>query len=94
MDIFITNTNQMSRPQAIRMLAGMETGTHIEHDFIEYSKAEAYRLVPRGGSSSKGNLSFDGEQFPCHPFQVELLPALGCLLTNNGMWTLTGFDRR
>ena len=36
----------------------------------------------------------DGEQFPCHPFQVELLPALGCLLTNNGMWTLTGFDRR
>ncbi|KAF5100761.1 hypothetical protein D0Z00_001149 [Geotrichum galactomycetum] len=93
MDIFITNTSQMSRPQAIRMLAGMETGTHIDHDFIQYSKAVAYRLIPRRGSP-EGNLSFDGEQFPYHAFQVELLPALGCLLTNNGMWTLTGFDRR
>lgn len=93
MDIFITNTHQMNRPQAIRMLAGMETGTHINHDFIQYSKAQAYRLIPRTGTP-EGNLSFDGEQFPYHPFQVEILPAVGCLLTNNGMWSLTGFDLR
>lgn len=88
MDIFITNTKQMSRPQAIKMLTGMETGTHIEHDFIQYSKAEAYRLVPK---HQEGNFSVDGEKFPYHPFQVEILPSVGCFLSFGGMWTKTGF---
>lgn len=88
MDVFITRTNRMDRLQALRMLAGMEHGKHVHHDYVQYSKVEAYRLIPK---QTKGHLSFDGEQFPYVPFQVEILPRVACLLTNNGMWTLTGF---
>lgn len=88
MDMFLTHTNHMSRFEALKMLASMERGNHVYLDYVEYSKVVAYRLVPKRQS---GHLSFDGEQYPYTPFQVEVLPSVGCLLSNNGIWTLTGF---
>lgn len=91
MDMFITRVNHMNRFEAIQMLAGMERGQHVYHDYVEYSKVVAYRLTPR---KTHGHLSFDGEQYPYTPFQVEILPAVGCLLSNNGIWDLTGFGNK
>lgn len=88
MDLFITRTNRMNRLEALQMLKGMERGQHVYHDYVQYSKAVAYRLVPK---EKDGHFSVDGEKFPYRPFQVEVLPAVGCLLSNNGIWTLTGF---
>lgn len=88
MDLFLTRTTNMNRLQALRMLTGFETGKHVYHDFVQYSKVLGYRLVPK---KNIGHLSFDGERFPFEPFQVEVRPAVGCLLSNNGTWTLTGF---
>lgn len=91
MDLFITRTNRMNRLEALQMLKGMERGKHVYHDYVQYSKAVAYRLVPK---EKNGYFSVDGEKFPYRPFQVEVLPAVGCLLSNNGIWTLTGFGDR
>ena len=89
MDIFITHTNKMGTIQSIKMLTSLEQGHHVHCDYTQYSKALAYRLVPK---RDHGYLSIDGEIFPHQPFQVEVLPSAGCLLsTGGGLFTHTGY---
>lgn len=87
-DIFMSHTNQIGPLASVKMLMDVETGTHINHSKTLYSKALAYRLVPK---KSKGYLAVDGEFFPHEPFQVEVLPSAGCLLSPTGVYAQTGF---
>lgn len=90
MDLFITHSNRMSTMESINMLTSMERGHHINFDQTQYSKALAYRLVPK---KDQGYLSIDGEIFPYEPFQVEVVPSAGCLLSaGGGLFTHTGFQ--
>ncbi|KAF5099903.1 hypothetical protein D0Z00_001495 [Geotrichum galactomycetum] len=91
-DLFVTHAHKMSAVQSLGMLLSLEDGTHANCDFVQYSKVEGYRLVPR---KNAGHLSIDGESFPHTPFQVEILGAAGCLLVppevSKGKFVETGF---
>lgn len=87
-DIFMSHTNHIGPLVSVKMLLNIETGTHINHSKTLYSKALAYRLVPK---KSKGYLAVDGEFFPHEPFQVEVLPRAGCLLSPTGVYAHTGY---
>lgn len=91
-DLFVTHAHKMSSTQSLGMLLSLEDGTHANREFVQYSKVEGYRLVPR---KDAGNLSIDGESFPHTPFQVEILGAAGCLLVppslSRGKFVETGF---
>lgn len=50
-----------------------------------YYKAYAYRVEP---ADSKGWLSVDGEAFPLEPYEVEVRPGLGTLLSMYGCYQL------
>lgn len=75
--------SSIGRLKALSMFTKVQTGQHFESPEVSYSKVEAYRLVPH----IDGYLSIDGESFPCEPFQVEVLPSLGCLLSISDGYT-------
>lgn len=50
-----------------------------------YYKAHAYRVEP---ASAKGWLSVDGEAFPLEPYEVEVRPRLGTVLSMYGSYQL------
>lgn len=91
-DLFVTHAHKMSAVQSLGMLLSLEDGSHADRDYVQYSKVEGYRLVPR---KNAGHLSIDGESFPHTPFQVEILGAAGCLLVppevSKGKFVETGF---
>lgn len=83
---FITYDATGGRLKSLDVLIKIEKGQHFHMDEIQYSKVEGYRLVP---NITDGYLSIDGESYPLEPFQVEVLPATGCLLSASGSYTRT-----
>ncbi|CAN6674962.1 sphingoid long chain base kinase 4 [Trichomonascus vanleenenianus] len=78
--------NTLGRMKSLDLLTKVEHGEHFHLDSVQYSKIEAYRLVPKIPS---GYLSIDGESFPFEPFQVEVLKGAGCLLSATGTYAPT-----
>lgn len=66
------------RLKNLDLLIKVEKGHHFHLEDLQYSKIEGYRLVPH---IEHGYLSVDGESYPLEPFQVEVLPAMGCFLS-------------
>lgn len=79
----ITWDATIGRVSSLQLLLQIEEGQHIHSKQAHYSKIEAYRLVPK---IPKGYLSIDGESYDFKPFQVEVLPAAGCLLSMHGIY--------
>lgn len=87
MDLTIWDST-IGRIKSLDLLLQVEEGKHVHSNKLEYSKIEAYRLVPKVRS---GYLSIDGESFPVEPFQVEVLPGAGCFLSSTGKYTMVDF---
>ncbi|KAF1821068.1 uncharacterized protein K489DRAFT_322321 [Dissoconium aciculare CBS 342.82] len=76
---------------ALRMLTSVEEGTLINHPEVAYQKVLAYRIKPRVAPTA-GLISIDGESVPFEPFQAEIVPQLGTILSKYGGYY--GFDGR
>jgi sphingosine kinase len=87
MDMIILDSS-VGRIKCLDILLQVEEGKHVHSDRLEYSKIEAYRVVPK---IRKGYLSVDGESFPIEPFQVEILPGAGCFLSSTGKYFVVDF---
>lgn len=75
MDMVITDSSALV-PQMIRIMLLVERGKHVFHAKVEHAKILAYRLIPRVNDGGKHYISVDGEDFPCEPMQVEVLPGI------------------
>lgn len=84
MDMVITDGRALV-PEMVRIMLQVERGHHVFHDKVEHTKVRAYRIVPRIADGEKHYISVDGEDFPCEPMQVEVLPGvLTGLLAEDG----------
>lgn len=75
--------SSVGRVTSLNYLLKIENGEHLHSSKVKYSKILAYRLVPK---IPGGYLSIDGESYPLEPFQVEVLPGAGCLLSESGVF--------
>lgn len=92
MDMVICTTD-MSVLEAVRMFNKVEHGKHVFDDKVLHTKIKGYRLVPRVKNPSKHYISVDGESFPFEPLQVEIIPSLLTILTQDGNYVLTSFRK-
>lgn len=82
MDMVLTDT---STPFTtfVKLLTSIDSGAHVNLEYVEHAKISAYRLVPK--VSGNHYILIDGEQFPFEPLQVEVLPqAVSVLLQKGG----------
>ncbi|KAM3589051.1 sphinganine kinase lcb4 [Umbelopsis sp. WA50703] len=76
--------------QQLDVFTKLEKGKHISSDIIEYYKVKAFRLTPVSKPSEKKNyVAIDGEHSPVKPFQVEVHPCLGAVLSLEGRYRPT-----
>lgn len=80
MDV-ITIDGTISRATTLKMMSAVTEGGFFNMPDVKIRKATAYRLVPR---EKEGYISIDGEQVPFEPFQVEIHPGLGSVLSKSG----------
>lgn len=66
-----------TRPQVAALLLGLETGTHVESEAVEYVKARSFRLEPRCPDTQ---FDADGERMPNVPTSVTVLRRAASLL--------------
>ena len=78
----VTIDGAISRLRAISMMSAVENGGFFDYPEAVFRKVHAYRLTPRG--SDHGYISVDGEEIPFQPFQVEVHPGLGTVLSKSG----------
>lgn len=70
-------------------LISIEKGVHIQDDYVEHCKVEAFRLIPK--SKKDCYISVDGEWFPYESFQVEIMQSLLRTILWEGDYTTTGY---
>ncbi|KAK9463730.1 ATP-NAD kinase-like domain-containing protein [Lipomyces oligophaga] len=70
-----------------KILLGVEHGSHFESSHVHYYKVDAYRIIPKAKS---GYISIDGEFFDFAPFQVEIHPSLGTVLSHTPSFQAPG----
>lgn len=63
----------ISRFDMIKLLLGIEDGSHVDHPNVEIYKASAYRLEPM---TERGLFSLDGEVVEYGPIQASILPSI------------------
>lgn len=88
MDLIISKTS-MPRATTAKMMLSLETGAHVDLAGVQYSKIEAYRLVPK--SSAEGLVAVDGEFVSGASFQVEVVPKCARLLSPTASYYPSGF---
>lgn len=75
----------VSRITAVKLMLSVETGAHFDQKDVHYQKVKAYRISPRLRPGQKqGFISIDGERVDFAPFQAEVLPGLGTVLSTAG----------
>jgi sphingosine kinase len=62
----------ISRFDMLKLLLGIEDGSHMDHPNVDVYKASSYRLEPR---TEKGIFSLDGEVVEYGPIQASVLPS-------------------
>lgn len=90
LDLFLTRTADIGPFASVKMLLGLEQGKHLADPRTNYAKATAYRVTPKGRKEKK--VAVDGERYNgLEPFQVEVRPSAGCVLSCTGRYAQTGF---
>ncbi|KAI9775651.1 MAG: sphinganine kinase lcb4 [Geoglossum umbratile] len=72
----------ISRITALKSLAAVESGTFYDMEHVSYRKVLGFRIIPR--DQKTGYISIDGEKVPFEPFQAEIHPGLGTVLSKSG----------
>ncbi|SZF04656.1 unnamed protein product [Blumeria hordei] len=81
MDLICIN-GDLKLHSAITMISAVEDGTLIDRPEVWYRKILGYRIIPR--NQDDGYISIDGERIPFAPFQAEIHPGLGTVLSKTG----------
>ncbi|KAI1308155.1 sphingoid long chain base kinase-like protein [Xylaria venustula] len=84
----VTNDGDIPIFQYAGLMTSVESGKFFDNPLISYRKILAYRLIPR--NQDDGYISIDGERTPFEPFQVEVHPGLGTVLSKRGRYEATG----
>ncbi|KAK9366287.1 ATP-NAD kinase-like domain-containing protein [Lipomyces kononenkoae] len=79
--------SSIPKKEIFSILLGVAEGKHFDSKYLHYYKVDAYRIEPKAHS---GYISIDGESFNFTPFQVELHPGLGTLLSRTGEFQAPG----
>nr|XP_036579001.1 sphingosine kinase [Colletotrichum truncatum]KAF6786432.1 sphingosine kinase [Colletotrichum truncatum] len=72
----------------LSMLLSVETGKFFDNPLVSYKKITAYRIIPR--NQKDGYISIDGEKVPFEPFQAEIHPGLGKVISKSGGYEAAG----
>ncbi|KAF2761621.1 sphingoid long chain base kinase 4 [Pseudovirgaria hyperparasitica] len=86
---FITVPGTVPKLESLSIGIAVEKGTFVDKDYVAYKKIRAYRFIPRRiphrkGEKENGYISIDGESVPFRPFQAEVHPGLGTVLSRSG----------
>ncbi|RYO98578.1 hypothetical protein DL766_004276 [Monosporascus sp. MC13-8B] len=84
----VMNDGDIRLSKYLGLMASIEEENFFEQPLVSYRKITAYRLTPR--DQADGYISIDGERIPFEPFQVEIHPALGTVLSKNGKYEANG----
>lgn len=83
----VTNEGNLSIAKYLGLMTSIEDGSFFTNDLISYRKVLAYRITPR---QQDGYISIDGEKVPFKPFQAEIHPGLGTVISKNGRYEANG----
>ncbi|EEP81070.1 conserved hypothetical protein [Uncinocarpus reesii 1704] len=78
----ITIRGDIPRLTALQMLMAVENGTLFDMPEVNIRKVSGYRIIPR--DREDGYISIDGEKVPFEPFQAEVHPGLGTVISKSG----------
>ncbi|KAI0914997.1 sphingoid long chain base kinase-like protein [Ustulina deusta] len=84
----VTNNGDISVLKYAGLMMSVETGKFFDNSLVSYHKVVAYRFTPR--NQTDGYISIDGERIPFQPFQVEVHPGLGSVLSKSGRYEADG----
>lgn len=84
----VTMNGDLSFYKAINTLLAVKDGNFYDMPHVTYRKISAYRIVPR--DQNDGYISIDGERIPFGPFQAEIHPGLGNVLSKRGVFEAEG----
>ncbi|RYO96352.1 hypothetical protein DL764_007488 [Monosporascus ibericus] len=84
----VMNDGDIHLSKYLGLMTSIENERFFEQPLVSYRKISAYRLTPR--DQADGCISIDGERIPFEPFQVEIHPALGTVLSKNGRYEANG----
>lgn len=79
----VTINGDISRAAAIECLTAAGKGKFFDLPQINYRKISGFRIIPNK-TRQDGQISIDGEKFPFQPFQTEVHPGLGTVLSRRG----------
>lgn len=65
----ITYVMNMSRWQMLKVLLGLENGTHVKEPFVNTIKTKCFRITPLCNDAT---ITVDGEVVPCAPLQAKI----------------------
>ena len=77
----ITIRGDISAMKSFALAESIKKAKFFDHPLVRYRKITGFRVIPK---QSEGYISIDGERIPFGPFQVEVHPGLGCVLSKSG----------
>lgn len=87
MDMVI-NDGDIPAAKYVDLMTSVASGKFFDNPLVSYRKVVAYRLTPR--DQADGYVDIDGERIPFEPFQVEIHPGLGTVLSKTGKYEAPG----
>ncbi|KAI1179388.1 sphingoid long chain base kinase-like protein [Nemania sp. FL0916] len=87
MDVVI-NDGDLPAHRYVHLMTAVASGRFFDNSLVSYRKVVAYRFTPR--DQADGYISVDGERVPFEPFQVEVHPGLGTVLSKDGKYEAPG----
>lgn len=84
----VTIDGDISPTKSIQVMTSVESGGFFDNPLVRYRKVSGYRIIPR--NQKDGYISIDGERIPFEPFQAEIHPGLGRVLTVKGIYEAPG----
>ncbi|KAJ2966345.1 hypothetical protein NUW58_g10683 [Xylaria curta] len=87
MDV-ITNDGDLSALKYFDLMTSIDSDHFFDKPLLTYRKVVAYRFTPR--NQANGYISIDGERIPFEPFQVEIHPGLGVVISKSGRYEAYG----
>ncbi|KAK5634471.1 hypothetical protein RRF57_010184 [Xylaria bambusicola] len=87
MDLVI-NDGDIPILKYVELMTSVEGKSFFDNKLLSYRKIVAYRFTPR--NQADGYISIDGERIPFAPFQVEIHPGLGTVLSKSGRYEAFG----
>ncbi|KAI0392021.1 sphingoid long chain base kinase-like protein [Xylariaceae sp. FL0594] len=87
MDVAV-NDGDLPATKYASLMMSVSGAKFFDNPALAYRKVAAYRFTPR--DQADGYISIDGERIPFGPFQVEVHPGLGTVMSKNGRYEAFG----